>query len=95
MAFVRGDGESVEMPSGTRPRGENLTAAEVRRHRDILGSLLIDGAGLSVPDAVRVLNAGASEQWLRKRLRAMPRALRRRVRDVAAGFSRSPDADRV
>jgi hypothetical protein len=52
-----GDERPVELPMG-QPRargGRTLSDADVRRYRDMLAKLLIDGAGCTMRDAHAVL----------------------------------------
>lgn len=67
----------------TRARGRNLSLESKIRLRDLLAALLVEGMGLSKPDAVSVLSMGAvTENHLRQRLRKCPGNIRDIFREL-------------
>jgi hypothetical protein len=84
MAMELPDGRGTETPMGRFSQaGENLSPRQVRRYRDLLGVLLIEGVGLSPTDAARVLSQGASRDHLTKRLKKVPDPVKSRFQKGA------------
>lgn len=79
MAAMRPDGRAIEIPiGGGRPRGRSLSDAGATRIRDLILSLLRDGAGLSIPDTLAVLaKLRLSRSQVYGRLERCPRLPRR------------------
>lgn len=58
MSAIRPDGSPIPLPAPPgRYRGRSLSPAGVRRMRDLVGSILVNGAGLSPADALAVFQA--------------------------------------